>query len=445
MLSKDSGSRVFWLFLIYGQLGKIKKAILRLEKEDPMNLRRTVPAFIFCVLLAAGLCGCGGSGSGGSGVSGVSSSGDSPNSQPRWNSVAVIVPSDLNDTLGSSTSSVLQVVHPFDTNGNPLSAPAMSSTIYNGTGDLDGAALVPGSTNGVLIEGNDSVLYFFSFAQGWAITSQPSHSLGTYGADGDSIALANGGDLAIVALDGTDSYHHTALVLASGINSGSFNISYLDTPGYRDGVLLSGDDTVLLARGPGGLTVFSVNANALPNSSAFTETDDMSSLGTSNGNGGGRDGMAISPSDSSRAVIITNGTSSPSKVSLLTGLPSIPSVANSVSVTGLKVFSVAVAPSGDLAVVGTDSGLLMFSGVSSGALKQVGSGPYAPTYAVNNHNVALGTVTSLVITSDGKYVVAGDFYNGALLVVPMSAGGFGAPVGILPGVQVPWNDEMLIN
>lgn len=151
--------------------------------------------------------------------------------------------------------------------------------------------------------------------------------------------------------------------------------------------------------------------------------------------------MAFSPADSSRAVIITNGTSG--SVSLLTGLPFKPSVSNSVSV-GRKVFSVAIAPSGDRAIVGTDSGLMMFTGVASGALTRVG-GLYAPTYMLYNRSVTLGMVTTLGVTPDGKYAVAGDYTDGALLVIPMSTGGFDAPVGILPGVEVPFNDEMLIH
>lgn len=159
--------------------------------------------------------------------------------------------------------------------------------------------------------------------------------------------------------------------------------------------------------------------------------------------------MAISPTDSSRAVIITNGTSSPSgTVSLLTGLPAQPTVSNSVSV-GRNVFSVAIAPSpnNDLAIVGTDKGLLMFSGAASGNLTQVGQGqlPYAPTYTLNNHIVTLGMITTLGVTLNGKYAVVGDLTNGALLVIPMSASGFGEPVGILPGVSIPFNDEILIH
>ncbi len=313
----------------------------------------------------------------------------------------------------------------------------MSSISYSGENDFDGAALTPDGSEGVLMDGYNNKLYYFSVQNG---TVSAANTLNTnYGVDGDSVAILSNGDEAVVSLD-----NNTYLVLVTGILSGTPQIvGGIGIPDYRNAVVISNDDKVLLARGANGLTVYSI-ASSTPQPGDFNQTANIPSLGTSSAEFDGRGGMAISPIDSSRAVVITNIVNSTSgTVNLLTGLPGTPVLSNSTSVD-YTVNTVAVSPDGTLAVVGTDNGLLMFSGVASGALSQVGQ-LYAPSYSISDTSVTLGQITTLGFTIDGKYVVVCDHTNGALLVIPVSSSGFGAPAGILPGLSVPASDNIMIH
>ncbi len=443
-----------------------------------MKVLKITPILAFCIVVTLGLTGCGG-GSGGSGSPGAAASNNSgaatggnsnpfiPPSQSSSGSTTssssgqgssgsvgnlglVLIPSDAadEDTTIANSPSIMQIVHIYDSNGNVLASPTMSSLSYAGINDFDGAALTPDGSEGVMMDGDDNNLYYFSVKNGEVSTA---HTISAnYGVDGDSVAILSSGDEAVITLD-----NNGYLILVSGILSGTpQTAASIPVPDYRDGLVSSNDDKVLLARGADGLTVFAINAIppqpgqggfAGTVSHTFTQTANIVSLGTSKPDGASRDGMAISPMDSSRAVVITNitNTTSSSTVDLLTGLPGNPVVSNSISVSPV-VDTVAISPDGNLAIVGTDSGLLMFSGVASGALQQVGQ-LYAPSYTVNNGSVTLGKITTLGFTVDGKYVVVCDYTNSALLVIPVSTSGFGTPAGILPGISAPWSDNMMVH
>ena len=95
--------------------------------------------------------------------------------------------------------------------------------------------------------------------------------------------------------------------------------------------------------------------------------------------------------------------------------------------------------------MGTNAGLAMFTGVDTDTLTQVGT-LFAPTYTGSRGSaVTLGFITTLGITLDGNYVVVCDDTNSALLVIPIGATGLGPPVGILNGIAVPFNDQMVIH
>ncbi len=441
-----------------------------------MKILRMTSVLAFCLILTLGLTGCGG-GSGGSGSPGTSASSNSgsvtggnqnpfippsqstsgggtssSSSQGGSGSVGdlglVLVPSDPPDNVNNgitNSPSILQIVHIYDSNGKVLATPTITTLNYPGENDFDGAALTSSGSEGVIIDGYNNNLYYFSIKNGDVSTANMLNA--DYGVDGDSVAILSNGDEAVVSLDNSD-----YLVLVSGILSGHPLVaSPILTPGYRDGVVISNDDKVLLARGGNGLTVYSITSiDPQPGqyggtvSHSFAKIQDIPSLGTLSADGEGRDGMAISPLDSSRAVIIVNGASATgSTVNLLTGLPGVPALSNSISVNH-EVDTVAISPDGDLAIVGTDKGLLMFSGVASGALTQVGQ-LYSPSYTVNNASMTLGKITTLGFTVDGKYVVVCDYTNSSLLVIPVSASGFGEPAGILGGISVPWSDTMLVH
>jgi hypothetical protein len=228
-------------------------------------------------------------------------------------------------------------------------------------------------------------------------------------------------------------------------------------PGARDGLVISNDGKVMLARGYSGISVFNMLpitpiTGALGGSVAhsYTKVTDLTAINSSNGEDG-RDGMAISRVDSRRAVVVGTGpTSGSPEIALVTGLTSTPVITATLTFTGVySVYSVDITYDGKYAIVGTDQGLFMVSGVDTGTLALVGT-LYQPTYTVSGTSYKLGEVPTLGLTLDGKYVVvcAANGYNysgGTLLVIPISATGFGAPVGQLNGIAVPNNDQMVMH
>jgi hypothetical protein len=339
----------------------------------------------------------------------------------------------------------VQVVHLYDSKGNPLATPTVDYLSYPGAGDLDGQAMTPDGSQGILVDGGNTLRFFSKAQTGTPVADTYTLDIPyTAGGDGDSVAILPEGDEAVVSADDS-----TNLLLVSGILSGSAVAADLITvPDYRDGVVISSDGKVMLARGSNGLSVFAVDPIAPKPGSlggtvahSYTYVSDISSLG-SDGGGDGRNGMAISPVDSTRAVIISPDSMT---ITMLTGLPGTPVAGNALDLSSLGyVYSVSVSPDGKTAVVGGQSGLLLISGVDTGSLAIVGS-VYAPTYTASSGSTTLQEVRTLGITLDGKYVVVCDSSNSALLVIPVSSTGFGAPVGLLNDFAVPYNDQMLIH
>jgi len=153
--------------------------------------------------------------------------------------------------------------------------------------------------------------------------------------------------------------------------------------------------------------------------------------------------MAVSPTDSIRAVLIAPaGASSPYvSVALVTnvtaGVPSVSYVTLPSPVT--EAYSVTITPDGKNAIVGTDAGIVKISGVNTGFLS---AGPVYPLSSASgsfSHDV-----TTVGVTLDGKYAVACDYYSGTLYVVPITATGLNAPVASV-AIAVPFNDQMVMH
>lgn len=356
------------------------------------------------------------------------------------------VVSNLGIAITSDDGSTLQTVHLYDASGAALATPTMTTLLFSGGGDLDGQALTPNGSQGILMDGGNDIFFFSGVQTGTPVASTATLNISTYGSgDGDSVAIMPNGDEAVASADGTQG------VVVSGILSGTPALADIITfPGARDGVLISNDGTVLLARGPTGLTVFQIAAITPKTGSlgglishSFTQTSDLPALAAFSEDG--RDGMAISPIDSSRAVVVATSLDTKS-AAMLTGLPSAPVAGTALDLTGISTaLSVSITPDGKTAIVGTDVGLVMLSGVDTGTLAPVGTGPFAPTYTAAGGSVTLGNVSTLGITLDGKYVAACDEFNGSLLTIPIAPSGFGTPVGILTGITCPANDQMVMH
>ena len=369
----------------------------------------------------------------------------------------------------------LQVINLYGADGKPLAVPTVSQLLFSGAGDLDGQALTPDGSQGILVDGGNTVRFFSGTQTGTPVASTTTVDISAYGGDGDSVAIMPNGETAVVS-GGSNS-----LLVISGITSGNpVATESLPLPFSCDGVVISGDGKTMLARGGSGLVSFSIapvtpGAGALggTRSYSFTQISEVPGLGAS-GVRDGREGMAFSPVDSSRAVLI--GASGSGNIDLVTGIPlntasrsihlNLPastgrSVRHQTSRHGRalllptgasRVESVSVTPDGKYAVVGTDAGLILLSGIDTGVLTQVG-GVYSPSFTVAGTTGAqtftLTDVSTLGITLDGKYVVAltpqPSSNNGTILLIPITATGFGAPVSQASGIAVPNNDQLLIH
>jgi len=355
------------------------------------------------------------------------------------------------DGMGTGNcADALQVIYLYDAQGNPLATPAINCLSYSGASDLDGTALTPDGSQGVMVDGGNTVRFFSGLQTGTVTASTNTVDVSAYGGDGDSIAIMPNGDEAVVSADGTCASGLTCLLLVSGIVSGNPKPAITITvPDLRDGVVISNDGQELLARGPSGLTVFAIapvtpytGSEGGTASHSFTQIIDLSALGSQGNMEDGRDGMAISPVDSSRAVVITSS----GALQLVTGLPSNPQVAASASITPSvsSPMSVSITPDGTTAIVGGFTGVSMIAGVDTGTLAEVGT-VYSPTYTSSGSSVSLSLVSTLAITLDGKYVAACDEENSALLVIPITSSGFGTPVGVITGIAPPANDQMVVH
>jgi hypothetical protein len=370
-----------------------------------------------------------------------------------------LVPDDGNGTSG------LQIVSLYADDGSPFATPILSSLSPLG-GDLDGSGLTPDGSEGVMVDGSNSVVFFSGIGSGVPLVSRTQIDVTNFGGDGDAIAISPNGDEAIVSADGNG----TAFAVITGIASGQPTLatSIPETLPPQDGLAISNDGTALLARGQGGLSVFSIAPIApVPGplggtvSHSYTHVADFTVTVSFPYGEDGRDGMGFSPLDSSRAVVVgTNGLLPPgAEIQLITGMPgtaAVPPLLQTAQVVAGATWAAAVAvtPDGTRAVVGTDAGLVMFSGVDTGALAQVGP-PFNPSFTnKQTTTLAAGGVPTLGITLDGNYVVAmtpgpgttgPDYSNGTILMIPISGTTFGAPVGQLNGVAVPNNDQIMMH
>ena len=389
-------------------------------------------------------------------------------------------------------ASGLQFVQVEDPSGNALPVPTTTYFPIPNADDLDGEALTPDASHGAVVDGSNLVHFFSGIPQHNFVLSGTTVDITAYGADGDSIASLPSGDEVVASGNGTQ------LAVISGILSGSpvvaDTINNAGGTSDRDGLVLSADGKVLLSRGSSGLDVFSIAAVAPHTGSTgqgttsytFTlKTTLTSTIPTPLEDG--RDQMAISPADSSRAVVTGYDPNTGDVVAnLLTGLPNsttvsaihirLPAVTHrrrsrqsrepsthrtplSVTLTGANIsYAVTITPDGTTAYVSTGAGIVTLTGVNTGTLVQSG-GFYAPVVTTPGGPFTVEAATTIGVLPDGKYLVEvvdsdGDVGptgstnstqgDGILIVAPIGAGhALGAPVGQLNQVVTPFNDQMI--
>jgi hypothetical protein len=405
----------------------------------------------------------------------------------------------IGDDGSSQVANGLQFVQLEDPSGNALASPTSLFFPINAF-DLDGQSLTPDASRGATVDGSNNVYFFSGIPQHTVTISGNPVDVTAYGGDGDSIASLPNGDEVVVSGD-----NGGPLAVISGILSGNPVIAdsvAIPNSAPRDGLVISTDGSVILSRGYSGIDVYKVAPVAAhPGSTGMGTTSYAFSLETTLAAGGtgivstppfedGRDGMAMSPVDASRAVVIGEGPNGP-LVQLLTGLntatpavntfaPHIPQVTRRVgsrvrlpepsahrqplsfsppSADG-TLYAVTITPDGKTAYVSTAAGIIVLSGVNTGTLAQVGA-IYAPPIAITAPASPVGTcpfgsAATIGVLPDGKYLIA-DINcgltpgttnttqgTGVLVTIPIGAGGaLGTPVGQYDNVVTPFNDQMI--
>jgi hypothetical protein len=344
---------------------------------------------------------------------------------------------------GALPGSGIQVVSLYDDDGVIKPQPTVRLLSIPSGSDLDGAALTPDGSEGVVVDGGNFVVFFSGISTGRPKLSAVQLDVLSYGGDGDAVVISPDGDEAIVTADGS------ALVVITGILSGNPQLATTIPLGASeafDGLVESADGSLLFARLGSSMAVFAIRPVAPfkgPLGGTVTHSySRLSSLTVSASAGeDGRDGLATDPADPRRAVVVG------SAIQLLTGLDTtLPGRGPMQRIAGASFgLAAAITPDGKRVIVGTDTGLAMFTGVDTGSLQQVGT---VFTTGSGPGSLAAG-VPTLGITLDGLYVVAltpdPSASNGVLQVIPLLPNGFGQPVGTLKGVGVPYNDQLLIH
>ncbi len=390
----------------------------------------------------------------------------------------------------------LQLVQIEDSSGNLLPQPTATFFPLSAATDLDGQALTPDASHGAVVDGSNQVYFFAGIPQHQVAISPTTVDVSAYGGDGDSIVALPAGDEVVVSADDGG-----ALAVISGILSGSPVVAdTIPNPNNngRDGLVISSDGTIMLSRGNSsgttGIDVYKIthgaahagSTNQGTTSYTFALTQTLASPGSvvSPAFEDGRDAMAISPTDPTRAVIGGFNASGNSMLQLLTGLGSGSVTVQSLNLRtaaaahrravaapepsshrlpaaltfGLytEITAVAISPDGTTAYVSTNVGIYTVSGVNTGTLTQVGS-VYNPTLTVpggtcNAADTFEGAAT-IGILPDGKYLVAvencqlaftGNQGPGVLFVAPIGSGGvLGAPVSQYNFAFAPYNDQMI--
>jgi hypothetical protein len=209
-----------------------------------------------------------------------------------------------------------------------------------------------------------------------------------------------------------------------------------------------------LVRGPQALLSFSVapNFGEVPPRYVFCYQVQDTALGAnmlSTPGAAGHGLMSFSPIDPSRAFLGQVGTSI-NQVALVTGLPFAITRSSTLTLSGAgRVNSVAFAPNGQFAAVGTDAGLFIMSGVNTPTLGIEGQGankskgPYSPNYkGADGLYHPVKNVTSVGFSADGLFLAAtvslfqnspGASSGGTLVVLPfnISTGILSAPAVVI--------------
>ena len=151
----------------------------------------------------------------------------------------------------------VQVIHLYDATGNLLSTPTVAYLDYPGETDIDGAALTPDGSQGIMVDGNNDLSFLSGVQTGTPVASSTPLDISAWGSDGDAVAILPNGDEAVCS---EDTGNPANLLVVSGILSGNAAAANLITvPDTRDGLVISWDGSGRCWRAVlSGLTVSSI-------------------------------------------------------------------------------------------------------------------------------------------------------------------------------------------
>lgn len=407
-----------------------------------MGRHRNTLRIFASALAAAVLSACsGGGGGGGTGGGGGSVLPPVPHTAPPPLSMMHLGLALFGDD--SHSSGFLQIVSLYDSSGKIRATPVLATLPFPFMYDYEDMSIAPNASYGLVADGARTLRVLSGISSGHPAVSNYTLDASKYGTDLDAVRVLPNGDEAIVAADTSNS-----LTVVSGLLSGKPQFAQsIPTPDLRNGLAVSADGKVLLARGYSGVTVYSI-ADSAPAQGplggwsyhSFTQTLNLTSMPSLDA-ADARAGMALSPADSTRGVVVGAG----AQIAFLSGLPAAANV-HTLAINGASnAYAVAISADGTQAFVGTDTGVAVFSGVNTSSPAQT------QTLTIRTGTGdTLNQITTLGITSDGAYlVVAGHSTlapsgTGYLAVLPLGGGALGAPVGLLSGVYVPDNDQMVV-
>ncbi len=383
------------------------------------------------------------------------------------------------DGSAQGASHGLQQVQIEDSFGNLLSAPQPTLDPIPAAADIDGIWLNTDASTGGAVDGGNLVYFFTGIAQR-RFALDGTVNVTSYGGDGDSIAGLPNGDEAVVSADGSQLVH-----IGSIASHNPTIVGTIAETDQNDGLVISNDGHAMLARDSGGvgLDVYAVGYVAphygflLTKHIADTDPNFVTPVTQD-----GREGMAFSPADSTRAAIVGLDANGNPVLGLLTGIPNAVNLQSmrlrmgpaplhvrpaaiersgsthrrrrlSLILNGMDLpYAVAIAPNGKDAFVGGAGGIVAVAGIDTGSPSQIGSPVYPVISVGGGQTCVFNTPTTLSVTPDGRYLVAvqacpnvtGPPGPGVLLVFPIGAGGsLGSPAAKLLNAFAPSDDQML--
>jgi hypothetical protein len=332
----------------------------------------------------------------------------------------------------------VQVVHFEDSNSNLCGVSTVLLVPFNGAVGAMGVA-ADGSTGQVALSSSGGVTYtqiedVFGVAAASLIpagatynvtqypTASPSsspsptpsqsptlsdvNSVSILGTSSASVGLIGGPGMGILGL--------TSLANAPPQFGGfiPFNGASPDPgAGNRPIVQVAPTPSSALARGPNDLLAFSVGIVATGYQFQIQAFDTTLGYGTSH-NLRGSGAMAISPSDTTRALIA--GAPGPDDITLITGLPYAITKSSTITLAS-RPHSVAISSGGAIAAVGADNGIYVIQNVNTTSISLVAA--FKPNPADSNANALsftgcdgrtylLTNVSSVGFSLDQLYLVA---------------------------------------